>query len=137
MKKILLLLIVSIVSISSFWVNTNADEIFWNWNTVIKYCNWGDCWLENWIDEIKWKVDWVEYDGKASEKIQEIVNYTVTFLAIVAVVLIVYAWFTVLTSAWDDEKMWNSKKIIIYAFIGLLIIYLARAMVFFFIDLLQ
>jgi hypothetical protein len=53
------------------------------------------------------------------------VAYLLSFLAIIAVIIIIYAWFNILTAAWEEEKVKNSKKMIMYAIIWLAVIYLA------------
>ena len=58
-------------------------------------------------------------------------------ISIIAVILIIYAWFNMLTAAWDEDKAKKSKTIIVFAIIGLLIIYLAGPITNFVIDVLS
>ncbi len=105
--------------------SVNAS-IFWGDNSEIPYCNWDECWLQQWVDQVKnsW-IDWVVIEWKASEYIQSIIVYILGFLSLIAVILIIYAWFNLLTSAWDEDKAKKSKTIILFSIIWLVIIYLA------------
>ena len=47
------------------------------------------------------------------------------FLFFVTVVIIIWAWVVILTSAWNDDKVENAKKIIINCIIWLIVIFLA------------
>ena len=51
-----------------------------------------------------------------------IVNYVNGFLALVIVIMIVYAGFLVLTAAGDEEKIKKAKNILIYIVIGVLLL---------------
>lgn len=51
------------------------------------------------------------------------------FLYILAVIVVIYAGFLILTAAGDEEKVKKAKNIIIFAIIGLVVIYLAGAIV--------
>ena len=135
MKKIILLISVFILSCISIWLDVNAWIFSWN-GSEIEICKDWECSLDKWIELTKW-VDDVQTEGKASEYIQKIVSYVITFLGIVAVLMIIYAWFNILTSAWDDEKVSSSKKIIIYSWIWLLVIFLAGPIVKFIIKILN
>ena len=133
MKKIFLFVISVFIS---FVLLNNVDaSIFWSNNSNIPYCNWDECSLEKWVEYAKW-VDWVVTTWTASEYVQKIVVYLLSFLKLVAVILIIYAWFNMLTSAWDEEKAKKSKTIIVFAIIWLLIIYLAWPITNFIIDIL-
>lgn len=124
MKKILFFLIATFIFLFWFIFETSAlDIISWD-RTTIPYCTWNDCGLEQWVEYTQ-GVDGLVTNWTASSYIQRIVVYFLTFLKLVAVILIIYAWFNMLTSAWDEEKAKKSKTIIVFAIIWLLIIYLA------------
>lgn len=57
------------------------------------------------------------------------VNYFLTFLGIVAVIMVIYGGITYVTAAGKDEQIGNAKKIIMYALIGIVIILLSFALV--------
>lgn len=143
MKKIISF-ILFFLTIFSFWfINQSNAWIFDNNDTEINYCHkdiyWNEtCWLEQWVGEIQnsW-IQWLVTIWKWSEYVQKIVAYWLSFLAIVAVLLIIYAGFNLLISIWDEEKAKKSKTIIIFALLGLLIIFLAKPITTFVIDVLS
>ena len=101
----------------------------------VKYCQDTDeCWLGAWIKQIKGIND-IETTRSASEYIQDIVRYLLTFITIVAVIYIIYAWFNIVTWAWDEEKNKKSKNIIIYVIIWIVIIYLAAPIIGFVLEM--
>lgn len=97
---------------------------------TVRYCNtdW-ECGLEEGTQVIEGSLDGIVSDRSASEYIQDIIIYLLGFLFLIAVIYIIYAWFQILIAAWDEEKLKKSKNIIIYAFIGLVIIFLAWSIV--------
>ena len=52
----------------------------------------------------------------------QIINWMNGFVWIIVILLIIYAWFLTLTSAWDEEKLNKSKNIILYIVIWLWIL---------------
>lgn len=88
-----------------------------------------DCWFDKWVEVVKDAIQWAETEKKASEYIQDIVIYVLSFMAIVAVLYIIYAWFNILTAAWDDDKVTQSKKTIMYVALWLLVMFLAASIV--------
>ena len=103
------------------------DELWDDDNSRIPYrldCINDDC-LKEWIYNVRWEIWALEKKRKASEYIQDVVIYLITFLTLLAVIYIIYAWFNILTSAWDEEKAKNSKNIILYVIIWISIIWLA------------
>lgn len=52
-----------------------------------------------------------------------IISAILGILAVVALVLIIYAGFTILTSAGNEEKISTGRSILLWAFVGLLIIF--------------
>lgn len=61
--------------------------------------------------------------------IQTWVATITTFLYIIAVIVILWAGFMILTAAWDEEKTKKWKTIIIQAVIWLLVIFIASSLV--------
>ena len=134
MKKILIILIwlFSLFSLT----NIVDASIFQNWSTEIQYCSWDSCWLDKWINEVaKSDIDWMVKNTTMSSYIQRILVYLLWFLKLVSVILVIYAWFNMLTSAWNDEKFKKSKTMIIYAIIWLAVIWLAWPITNFIINL--
>jgi len=140
MKKVLIWLFLCYISFFSITVsNASFGGIFSN-TSKIDYCpldNQGNptCGLEEGIEVLK-NIDDIQTKVPASEYIQNIVTYLLSFLALVAVILIIYAGFLILTSSWDDDKIWKWKKIIIYALLGILVIFLAYSIVKWFLSVL-
>lgn len=66
--------------------------------------------------------------------ITTLLNWFNTFLAIIMVLMIIYAWFLVLTWAWDDEKQKKAKKILLYIWIWMLILVWSYLILTFFIN---
>ena len=58
-----------------------------------------------------------------------IVNFFLTFLGLIAVVMIIYGGFLYVTAAGNQEKIESAKKIIMYAIIGIVVILLSFAIV--------
>jgi type IV secretion system pilin len=63
------------------------------------------------------------------EIVLTMINFFLTFLGIVAVIMVIYAGVTYVTSAGEDEKMQSAKKTIMYAAIGLIIVLISYAIV--------
>lgn len=125
MKKIILLLLIWFLFIVNFNFDVNASIFWWTTAPTPVYCKSGtSCWITEWINQVK-DANWLPTNTKFSDYVQDIVVYLLKFLAIVATLLIIYAWFNLLTSVWDEEKSKKSKSIIIYALLWLLIIFLA------------
>ncbi|MFA4891364.1 MAG: hypothetical protein WC604_03365 [Candidatus Gracilibacteria bacterium] len=59
----------------------------------------------------------------------KIVNYFLTFLGIIAVMMIIYGGVTYVTAAGKQESIDNAKKIILYSLVGIIIILLSFAIV--------
>ncbi len=102
-----------------------GGSIFGDNGTVSPYCDNNDCGLQQGIDTIRWSVDGLVVDRSLSEYVQDVVVYLLGFLSIIAVIYIIYAGFTLLTSGWDEEKLTSTKKTVLYVVIGLAIIWLA------------
>jgi len=64
----------------------------------------------------------------------DIINWMNSFVLIIVVVMIVYAGFSVLVSAWDEEKLKKAKASIIYIVIWLFILVSSYMILTFFID---
>lgn len=123
-----------VLSVSLFSANVSAgwlSDLTTSSQPSIPYCQWSDsddCTLDKWVELTK-NVDGLITNVSASEYIQNITAYVLGFMAIIAVVYIIYAGFNILTWSWDEEKMKKSKSIIVYVVIGLFIMFLAYAIV--------
>ena len=65
--------------------------------------------------------------------IVKVINWTNSFVWLIVILLIIYAWFLVLTSSWDEEKLKKAKSIIIYIAIWLFILIASYLILTFFI----
>ncbi len=73
----------------------------------------------------------------AREVVVNIINLALTFLGLIAVILILWGGFKWMTAGGNDESVEAAKKIIIAAVIGLAIILSAYAIANFFINSIQ
>ena len=73
----------------------------------------------------------------AAGEVQEVVNFILFLLGIVAVIMIIYGGFRYVTSGGDPTGTQNAKNTILYAVIGLIVAMLSYAIVNFFIFGLQ
>ncbi len=75
------------------------------------------------------KVSTNNESGDLENVVQGYVNTFMTFLAIIAVLMILWGGFNILTAAGDDDKVSKGKTIIIQAALGLLVIFLANSII--------
>lgn len=123
MKKIVLwiLLFLSLFS----WINASWDDIFQVKTTPVIYCDNWDCSLEKWTEIVKNWIEWIEKNRTLSQYIMDVVKYLLTFISLVAVLYILYAWFKVLTWWWDEEHNKKAKVTIVSVLVWIVIIRLA------------
>lgn len=127
MKYIISLLVFLIVSISSFsliWNTCSASYIFNNTTQEIPYCKGDDCWLDKWINAVK-SIKNLQTTWTAASYATKVVKYLIWFVYLIAVILIIYAWFNLLTWVGDEEKAKKSKTMILYVVIWIALIFLA------------
>lgn len=136
MRVFVSLLVIASIFFSVFSSYQSYASIFDDGNPELEYCKNNDCGLDNGITQLKDNLDDVVTDQKASDYIQNIVKYLLTFLTLIGVIYIIYAWFNILTWAGDEEKAKKSKTIIIFVIIGILIIYLAGPILEFILNIL-
>jgi len=67
--------------------------------------------------------------GDIRQTIIDIVNTILSYVALLAVVMVVLAGVWMIVSAYDDSAKEKAKKMITYTIIGLLIILLAKAII--------
>ena len=101
--------------------------------TQVPYCNSNDpnspnyCSIDKGTEIVKNNVNLSIKDRKFSEYVQDVIVYLLSFLALLVVILIIWAGFLILTAAGDEERVKKAKSIIVYALAGLLIIFMAWA----------
>lgn len=64
--------------------------------------------------------------------IVKVINFVLTFLALVAVIFVIVGGVRILAAGGNEENVTKGRKTIIYAIIGLVIIFFARVIVGFF-----
>lgn len=126
--KYLLSIFAFFITLFSFSINNTfsySNVIFNDSNYSFPYCNhpW-ECWLKEWVDAVK-DVNALENKRTASQYAQDVVKYLLSFVALVWTFIIIYAWFNLFTSIWDEEKAKKSKQIIIYTLLWIILMYLA------------
>ncbi len=126
--KILIMLSIFIWTISFSTNESFALSIFRD-NSQIIYCQDDECSLQEWTRIVKRDLNDIEKNRTASQYIQDVVKYLLTFITIIAVFYIIYAWFKVLTSAWNDDDVKKSKTTIVSVFIWIVIIWLSYTIV--------
>ena len=102
-----------------FWVEAGWEDDFGGgaWAPSVRYCNWDECGLQQGTELIKNSLWDIETERSASQYIQDIVAYLLTFLALIAVIYIIYAGFNIMIWNGDEEKLTKAKKAMI-SFVG-------------------
>lgn len=122
------------------WMKKGKNTIFQAimWFIVIKFSDIivtntfnPDCWWGGLISY--WGTNICENVKDNSRIIITIINWINSFLAIVVVLMIIYAGFLVLTGGWEEEKNKKAKRIIFYAAIGLAVLFASYMILTFFI----
>lgn len=134
MKTILRMMFIWFITLFFFKFNTSlADctDFFCLWDNPqeIQYCKWDSCSLSGWIDQVKGQVNWIEKDRTFFEYIQAVIWYLIWFIFFIALVYVLYAWFNILVSSWEEEKIKKSKSIISYVIIWIIIMFSAYSIV--------
>ncbi|NLB12018.1 hypothetical protein GX830_01425 [Candidatus Dojkabacteria bacterium] len=80
-----------------------------------------------------WKVN--SLDELIQTKGVDLIKFFIGFSAFVAVAILVVAGYLFITSGGDPEKVEKAQKAITAAIVGLVIVFIARAIVFFVVDL--
>ncbi len=139
MKYIISLIVFLLVSIASFnfvWNTFAANSIFNNTTTQIPYCKSGEkCWVKDWIEQVE-KINDLSKEKDATTFVTKVVKYIIWFTYLIAVILIIYAGFNLLTWIWDEEKAKKSKTMILYVIIWIALIFLAWPIVNFIMKML-
>lgn len=135
--KITLFLALFMFSLSNSFASCNNFFCLWDDTPEIQYCKWDSCTLNAWIDQVGTWIHGLETKRTFSQYIQDVVAYLIGFMFLVALVFVLYAWFNILTSSWDDEKVKNSKKIITNVIIWVVVIFLAYSIVSFIMEILR
>lgn len=133
-----ILLSIIVFSLGIMWVSWwFFDDFIDSGSPSVRYCDdeW-ECWLSEGIEVIRPALNDIETERTASEYVQDIIEYLLWFLFLVAVIYIIYAGFQILIAAGDEEKVKKWKSVIVSAWIGLVVIFLAFSIVRFIFNVL-
>lgn len=67
--------------------------------------------------------------GRIFSEVSWFISYILWFVAAIAVASIIYWWFLMVTSGWDDEKSWKWKSIVLNIIIWSVIIFISYSLV--------
>lgn len=81
--------------------------------------------LSSWLDSSQYG----STDSLISGKVATAINFFVLFSAVVAVIMLVVAGYTFITSAGDADKVEKAGKTVTAAVIGMVIVFVARILV--------
>ena len=70
-----------------------------------------------------------ETTGSVWNTVVSIMQYLLWFLALIAVVFVIYGWFQILTAGWDEDRVKKWKTTLINALIGVFVIWISWALV--------
>lgn len=118
LKKILFVMTSVWLLLGTYSIAQDSSNSFWS-NT------------QYWINVIWW-TEW-NVDDSLMRQLQSVLNYILVLLSFIALVILLYWWFQMVTAAWDEGKYWNWFKILKQAAIWLAIIWfswLIVAMIF-------
>lgn len=79
------------------------------------------------------RFDFTTLDGVV-DSVARLFDFAIGFSVIVAVVMIIYAGFLFMTSSGDPEKISTAGKALTAAFVGLVIVFLARTIIVFLLN---
>jgi len=100
------------------------------WFSAIAVLAWiwqAFAWIDTGLGKINQSVKWNE--NSLDVVIQGYVSALMGFLWLLAVLLIIYWGFIILTAAWDDGKVKKGKTIMFQAALGLFVIFIAYSLV--------
>lgn len=134
MRKLFLILVTSLAIFLS--ISTVNGQNWFNysnqWYDPKSYlCDGWDCSIKEWINDSKKSLQWNVTDKKVSDYIQDLIVYGLSFVSLIAVIYIIYSGFQVMIWNGDDKKLSDSKKTILHIIIGMIIMWLAYAIVSF------
>lgn len=123
MKKILVF-IIAIFSFLSFY-NLSFSSCSYDWgdfNESLEWC-FDNTKLVNSESDLSIKSKWFQ------EKILDWRNIIAFYAWLWAIFWLIYAWFTLAISTWDDEKIWKAKNIAKWSIFWLLVIIFASVFI--------
>jgi len=134
MKKVLSLILLVLISLS-YWFQVSASSLFEDKNKVLYCADSSDCNIDKWTEVVKNWINWLETTVNFSQFVQNIVMFLLTFISIIAVVYIIYAWFNILISRWSEDVHKKQKSTIFSIVIWIVLIWMSYTIVTFIINL--
>ncbi len=131
MKKILQIITLILCLFNISIVSANL-WIFEDENSMLYCAEWDDCSIEAWADAIKENLDGrVQTEWSVVDYATDLTKQILWYVSLIAVLIIVFSWFRILTSAWSDDEIKKQKKVITWVFIWILLMWTSRAIVLF------
>lgn len=131
----IIFIIISLLSSGFIFLGQWSVFAGWNWSifdredTTIHLCNNGECTLDNALKAVKDSNTDLVTEKTATQFIVDVVLYILSFVTLVAVIYIIYAGFMLLISSGDEKKLESTKKIILSVVLGILVMWIAYALV--------
>lgn len=95
----------------------------------IQYCQWSSCTLSGSITATENLADGLFTKKTLANFAQDIIKYFLGFVTLIGVIYVIYAGFQLMTGGWDEETVKKARKIIIYVIAGIVLMWLAYALV--------
>ena len=112
LKKILLLSTIFLFSINGL-TTTHADTIRWFWLNNENVSEFNTLWTENTSED------------ELIDVVKTFINWILGILSLIALIIILYAGFKMVTANWDETKYKDGFKIIQQAAVWLAVIWLS------------
>lgn len=117
-------------------VQVFTDNLFID-DWTLPYCDNDECSYKKGLEVVKPMIDNTETNQTLLEYVQSVIIYLLSFLSIIAVVYIIYAWFKIMIWWWNEETLKKSRTNILHVVIWIVIIWLAYSIVTFIINILN
>ncbi len=92
--------------------------------------------LNNVASAIEFDASWGAKDGAlawSSKTLDQVIQgwmaYLVWFLYLIAIIMMIYGGFNILTAAWDEEKVKKGKTILMQAVGWLIVVFIANSVI--------
>lgn len=129
-----LIIIIALTPTLSVFAKSCDTWLLWsNWNcspeTQINYCQNNSCNLTGSISATEKLADGLFTKKTLANFAQDIIKYFLEFVTLIGVIYVIYAGFQLMTWGWDEEKVKKARKTIIYVIAGIVLMWLAYALV--------
>ncbi len=95
----------------------------------IQYCQDGSCSLSGSVSATENLADGLFTKKTLANFAQDIIKYFLGFVTLIGVIYVIYAGFQLMTGGWDEETVKKARKTIIYVIAGIVLMWLAYALV--------